>query len=68
MSTTLLSRVQLQRTWLAAEFHGGGFVSALASAWLKGDPDNRARIDAAFPHLIEKYGPESSYYPHEAEL
>lgn len=35
--------------------HGGGFASHLAEAWFFADPDNRARIEAAFPELFEKY-------------
>lgn len=65
---TTLSPIQIHRTWLAAQHHGGGFISALASAWLRGDPANRARIEAAFPEIVEKYGPGSRFYPHEAEL
>lgn len=34
---------------------GGGFVQALAAAWVRADLDNRARIKAAFPELWEKY-------------
>lgn len=62
-----LSCDQLYRTWAAAEAYGGGFVSALAAAWFRGDPTNRARIETAFPHLIEKFGPGSSYYTEEVE-
>lgn len=65
--TLTLSCDQLYRTWAAAEAYGGGFVSALAAAWFRGDPANRARIEAAFPHLIEKFGPGSSYYSKEVE-
>lgn len=67
-ATPALSPVQLHRTWLAAGQHGGGFVSCLAAAWLRGDATNRARIDAAFPEVVEKFGPGSSFYPKEAEL
>lgn len=65
---TTLSPVHLYRTWLAAHHHGGSFFSALANAWLHGDSCNRARLDAAFPEVAEKYGPGSIFYPHEAEL
>lgn len=64
----LLSAVQIHRTWLAAGQHGGGFVSFLAAAWLRADDINRARIDAAFPEVVAKFGPGSPFYPHEAEL
>lgn len=65
---TTLSAVQIRRTWLAAHQHGGGFVSALAAAWLRADPTNRARIDRAFPEVVKRFGPGSSFYPQEAEL
>jgi len=35
--------------------HGGGFASALSTAWLRADSDNRARIEAAFPELLDDY-------------
>lgn len=65
---TTLSPVQMHRTWLAAGHHGGGFVQALSYAWLRGDASNRARIEAAFPEIVAKFGPGTSYYPTEAEL
>jgi len=34
---------------------GGSFAKALATAWCCADPDNRARLEAAFPELIAKY-------------
>ncbi len=34
---------------------GGGFASALAVAYQRADSGNRARIEAAFPDLIERY-------------
>lgn len=69
MNTTISpSAVQHHRTWLAAGQHGGGFVSCLAAAWLRADAVNRARIDAAFPEIAERFGPGTAFYPHEAEL
>lgn len=62
-----LTTAQLHRTWLAAQHHGGGFIAALADAWLRGDSANRARITAAFPEIVTKFGPGSPFYPHEAE-
>lgn len=67
-ATPALSAVQLHRTWLAAGQHGGGFVSCLAAAWLRADATNRARLTAAFPEVVTKYGPGTAFYPHEAEL
>lgn len=68
MSTTTHPAVQHHRTWLAAGQHGGGFVAALAHAWLRADAVNRARIDAAFPEIVERFGPGTAFYPTEAEL
>lgn len=62
-----LTPVQLRRTWLAASNHGGNFVGCLADAWFAADPNNRARLTAAFPEVVTKYGPGSPFYPHEAE-
>lgn len=63
-----LTPVQLHRTWLAAAHHGGGFIAALATAWFAADPGNRTRLTAAFPEVVEKFGPGSGFYPQEAEL
>jgi len=35
--------------------HGGSFARAIAQAWLVADPDNRARLEAAFPDLFARY-------------
>lgn len=35
--------------------YGGSFASALSKAWQLADPDNFARLRAAFPELWEKY-------------
>ncbi len=35
--------------------HGGSFVQALGDCWLKADTDNRARLEAAFPELFDRY-------------
>lgn len=63
-----LSPVQMHRTWLAAGHHGGGFIKALAYAWLCGDAANRRRIESTFPEVVTKYGPGTGFYPTEAEL
>jgi len=67
VTITTLSSTQTHRTWLAAQHHGGSFISALADAWFRGDSHNRARIEAAFPEVVEEYGPNSKFYPHETE-
>ena len=63
MSTTTLSRADLFRTFLAMERHGGGFCAALAAAWFKADGANKARIEGAFPHYLEDFGPSSPFFP-----
>ncbi len=62
MPTTTLSATELHRTFAAMQQHGGGFCSALAAAWFAGDRSNRARIEGAFPHLLEQFGPTSRHY------
>jgi hypothetical protein len=37
------------------ERYGGSFASAIARAWQCADPDNRARLSAAFPELFKRY-------------
>ena len=41
--------------------YGGSFVSALAQALRYADPTNRQRLLDAFPDLVAKYGPSSSF-------
>lgn len=63
---TTLSPTQLHRTWVAIERHGGGFCAKLARAWFAADPTYRERLNTAFPDLLTKYGPGSSFYRDEA--
>ena len=63
---TALNRTQMHRTFAAMEQHGGGFCRALAQAWYVADISNKARIEAAFPHLVEDFGPGSAYYSDDA--
>jgi hypothetical protein len=53
---------QIHRTFETMEKWGGGFCKKLAAAWLHADQGNRARIENAFPHLLEEYGPEGKFY------
>ncbi len=46
----------------AMELFGGGFVQCLAEAWSRADAVNQAKLAAAFPELIEKYGPRSYFF------
>ena len=48
------------RTVMAAL--GGGFVSKLAVAMQAADPENLARLQAAFPALPKTYGPGTAPY------
>lgn len=43
---------------------GGGFVKALAEAYMRADGSNSAKIEAAFPEIMREYGPESDFYKH----
>lgn len=38
---------------------GGHFASALSVAWMRADAGNSARLAAAFPDLVERYGAKS---------
>ena len=35
--------------------YGGAFAQALAVAWFRADPENRARLEAAFADLFARY-------------
>jgi hypothetical protein len=61
-ATTTLSPTELHRTFVAMERHGGGFCERLARTWYVADSDNKRRIEAAFPHLLEDFGPDSAYF------
>jgi hypothetical protein len=60
--TTTTTREQLYYTFASMHRHGGSFCAALALAWCKGDSTNKRRIEDAFPHLLEDFGPGSRYY------
>ncbi len=57
-----LSYNETYYTFASMHRHGGGFCAALAQAWFKADANNKRRIESAFPHLLEDFGPESLYY------
>lgn len=40
---------------IAVRRHGGRFARALAFAWQVADDENRARIEAQFPHVWADY-------------
>jgi hypothetical protein len=62
---TVLTPAQMHRTFAAMEQHGGGFCRALAQAWYVADHNNKARIETAFAHLVQDFGPGSPYYRDE---
>lgn len=62
MTVTTLTREQLYYTFASMYRHGGGFCASLAQAWCKADPNNKRRIERAFPDLLEDFGPNSHYY------
>ena len=47
--------------------YGGSFVHALAVAYGRADPENRRRIEAAFPEYFEEYATKFGAAPSEAE-
>jgi hypothetical protein len=53
---------ELYNTFESMRIYGGGFCRQLSQAWLVADLNNRARIERAFPHLLEDYGPGSGLY------
>lgn len=40
---------------LKMQHHGSGFTRLLAATWLAADPDNAAKLRAAFGHLLPRY-------------
>ena len=50
------------KTLEMAILHGGHFYRKLAEEARAADPINKAIIFRAFPHLTERYGPESPFY------
>lgn len=59
---TTADRMQLHQTFEAMERNGGGFCSKLARAWFAADPRNKAKIEQAFPELLQDFGPESPLF------
>jgi hypothetical protein len=49
-------------TLMAMERHGGGFASHLASAWLRADLANSARLEAVFGDLRRSF---AVFVPHK---
>ena len=57
-----LTAVQRHYTLTSMQQHGGAFVKAVGHAICAADPANQERLAAAFPDLIESYGPGSGPY------
>jgi hypothetical protein len=62
MSITIADRMQLHQTFEAMERNGGGFCAKLARAWFAADPRNKAKIEQAFPELLQDFGPDSRLF------
>ena len=47
--------------------YGGAFVRSLADTWAAADQCNRARLAAAFPDVVKRYGPGSALFVEMAQ-
>ena len=56
-----MTSTQLHAMIILMDQYGGSFVSAIAQALRYADPTNRQRLLDAFPDLVAKYGPSSSF-------
>jgi 2-oxo-4-hydroxy-4-carboxy--5-ureidoimidazoline (OHCU) decarboxylase len=56
-----MTSTQLHAMITLMDQYGGSFVSALAQALRYADPTNRQRLLDAFPDIVAKYGPSSSF-------
>ena len=57
-----LTDQEKHNTLVAAMGYGGSFVSRLAEAWQYADSVNSAKLGEAFPEIVDRYGPTSSFY------
>lgn len=57
-----MNSMQQHHTLLTTLHYGGNFYRELAKAAIVADPDNKARIFAAFPDLEILYGPNGGLY------
>jgi hypothetical protein len=46
---------EYENALIAMRRYGGGFVSALAEAWIRADVYNRTTLANAFPELLREY-------------
>lgn len=58
----VLSPDELLRTTRAMRRFGGSFAQHIGCALQTADSTNAARLQHAFPELIEKYGPGTDFY------
>jgi 2-oxo-4-hydroxy-4-carboxy--5-ureidoimidazoline (OHCU) decarboxylase len=56
-----MTSTQLHAMITLMDQYGGSFVSSIAQALRYADPKNRQRLLDAFPDLVAKYGPSSSF-------
>lgn len=59
MAENLSVSERTERTLFHMKTYGGSFVRHMAHAYEAADAKNRARIEAAFPELWERYAPEN---------
>ena len=54
---------ETDKFWMlkAMRMYGGSFVKALGEAWECADHINNAKLEAAFPELIEQYTEMGAY-------
>ena len=57
-----LTNQEQHNTLVAAMGFGGSFVNRLAEAWQYADSVNSAKLGEAFPEIVDRYGPASSFY------
>lgn len=56
MKASEMSESDLYAAAYQMEAMGGGFASAIATAFFRADSVNKQRLIQAFPELFEKYG------------
>lgn len=50
-----LAEQEYENALIAMRRYGGGFVSALAEAWIRADVYNRQKLALAFPDELREY-------------
>lgn len=62
MTWTDMTPDQRRATLETMHKFGGEWVRRLAMAWICADAINAAKLAAAFPELLQKYGPGSGFF------